>query len=474
MSKQSTSSLQDSLNKLLAGDHSVLADQNVSQALPGTILRLIELDKTAAVDRLLDRLISGIGHKEVEIRSASATCLIRVAEKLAGDNQWDRLDKLIPTLSIIHKGRTGDGLSDDQRREAGNALTVAKSKGGQVKEEEAKPNLAPEKKDTVTIREEQIFSLAESGNKDEAKRQLFDLVVSCARRKDFSNAERLRERIYEIDPMALMEIIQSGDIIEEEKSGAIDDDHLKTWANLLKDLTSDEFNTLYHELEEKTFNVEETIVSQGTKNDELFFINRGNIRVAYMGGEKEFFLKNLSRGEIAGENFFNSSVWTVSLTAASPTQILVLKRDTLDALEERVPGIESKLRDFYSRSSDIASLMQKKGMDRRAHERYRVERKIQLQVLGGKGKILSSFKGETTDVSQGGLSFTVRISKKENSRLLLGRDIKSIIPVSGAREMNLLGQVIGVQAFDLIHSEYSVHVKFNEELDRPNLQSLLT
>jgi len=78
-----------------------------------------------------------------------------------------------------------------------------------------------------------------------------------------------------------------------------------------------------------------------------------------------------------------------------------------------------------------------------------------------------------TDISQGGLTLIVRISKKENSRLLLSRNIKSIVPVSGSREMNLPGQVIGVQSYDLIHSEYSVHVKFNEELVRHNLQNIL-
>ncbi len=311
------------------------------------------------------------------------------------------------------------------------------------------------------------------GNQDEAKKQLFDLVVSCAKRKDFTNAERLRERIYEIDPMALMEIIQSGDIIEEEKSGAIDQDHLKIWSNLLKYLNSDEFNSLYYELEDRNYEAEEIIVSQGTKNDELFFINRGSVRVAYMGGEKELFLKNLESGEIAGENFFNSSVWTVSLTATKPTQIRVLKRHNLEKLENRVAGIESKLRDYYARTSDISSLMGKKGMERRSHERYRIERKIQLQVTGDKGKILSSFKGELTDISQGGLSFTVRISKKENSRLLLGRNIKAIVPVSGSRETALQGQVIGVQSYDLIHSEYTVHVKFNDELARHQVQNIM-
>jgi len=472
LTEQKTTSLQEGLNKLLAGEHTILLNKNISKALPNTLIRLIELDKRVAADRLLDRLISGIGHNEVNVRRTSATCLTSTALKLTEAKYWKRLNRLLPALTTIHKGRTGDGLNEEHRQEAGRAITLAKTKG-ETPQKIEKPPLGAGKKDTVEIREEQIFLLAESGSTDEAKRQLFDLVVACAKRKDFSNAERLRERIYEIDPMALTEIIQSADIIEEEKSGSIDQDYLKIWSNLLKDLNPKEFNTMYYELEEKNYDAEVTIVSQGMKNDELFFINRGEIRVSYMGGQKELFLKNLNSGQLAGENFFNSSVWTVSLTAIRPTQLLVLNRNKLENLEQRVPGIESKLRDFYSRSSDISSQMKKKGMDRRVHERYRIERKIHLQVTGNKGKILSSFRGEMTDISQGGLSFIVRISKKENSRLLLGRNIKSIVPVSGAHEMNLTGQVIGVQSYDLINSEYNVHVKFDEELLRHNIQNIL-
>jgi hypothetical protein len=192
-----------------------------------------------------------------------------------------------------------------------------------------------------------------------------------------------------------------------------------------------------------------------------------------MGGEKELFLKNLDSGEIAGENFFNASVWTVSLTAVQPTLISVLKRKSLVQLEERIPGIESKLRDYYSRSSDIASLLNKKGMDRRVHDRHKVERKIHLQITGDKGKILSSFNGEMTDLSQGGLSFFVRITKKENSRLLLGRNIRVSIPLSTGGEVHLSGTVIGVQVFDLVHSDYSVHVKLNTPLERQDQQTIL-
>jgi len=473
---QQHTELQEGLNRLLSGDHQVLFDQAIAEALPATVIRLIELEKQQVADRLVDRIITGLGHKNIELRQICATCLTGIAHQFIRKEYWELLDKILPPLKTVRKGRTGDGLTGEIREAAGKAITAAKTRGGKIPVSPPPVHTA-EKKDTLAIREEQIFQLAESGNKDEAKHQLFDLVVSCAKRKDFKNAERLRERIYEIDPMALMEIIQSGDIIEEEKSGSISRGHLDVWQNLLKKLSSEEFNAIYHEMENRGLHPEEALVSQGTKNDELFFINQGCIRASYfqtgMGGEKELFLKNLTSGEIAGENFFNASVWTVSLTAVQPTQISVLKRESLARLEERIPGIESKLRDYYSRSSDIASLLNKKGMDRRIHERYKLERRIHLQITGEKGKILSSFRGEMTDISQGGLSFVVRITKKENSRLLLGRNIKASITISAGSEQHLHGTVIGVQAFDLINSDYSVHTKFNTELARQDLQTII-
>ncbi|MDH3330187.1 MAG: hypothetical protein OEM01_13225, partial [Desulfobulbaceae bacterium] len=81
--------------------------------------------------------------------------------------------------------------------------------------------------------------------------------------------------------------------------------------------------------------------------------------------------------------------------------------------------------------------------------------------------------GEMSDISQGGLSFIVRISKKENSRLLLGRNIKANIPLNSGGEKKLFGTIIGVQVYDLIHSDYSVHVKFNSEIERHNLHIIM-
>ena len=470
-------SLQEKLNTFLSGDHQVLLDLNVAKTLPPTIIKLIESEKKHVAERLIEQLVAGLENREISVRQCSGKCLTETAKLLVSKELWQFLDKLLPSLKIIHQGIVGNGLTEKIRASAGKMITAVETHAHGGKPKKSPPRKTGPQKDPLALREEQIFHLVNSDNKDEAKRQLFDLVVSCAKKKDFSNAERLRERIYEIDPMALMEIIHSGEIIEEEKSGSIDKDMLQIWSGLLKVLSSEEFNALYHVMEARNIKPEETLVSQGTKNEELFFINRGCIRVSYfqtgMGGEKELFLKNLASGEIAGENFFNATVWTVSLTALQPSQISILKRNELTRLEEKNPGIESKLRDYYARSIDIAALLNQKGIDRRNHKRFRLERKIHLQIIGNKKKVLSSFNGEMSDISQGGLSFIVRISKKENSRLLLGRNIKANIPLNSGGEKKLFGTIIGVQVYDLIHSDYSVHVKFNSEIERHNLHIIM-
>lgn len=470
-------SLKEKLNTFLSGDHRVLLDQKVAKTLPPTITKILESGKKHVAERLIEQLIAGLENREISVRQNCGKCLAETANLLASKEMWRFLDKLLPSLKIIHQGISDNGLTENIRASAGKVITAAETHAHGGKPKKSPPHKTGSKKDTIALREEQIFHLAQSGNKEEAKRQLFDLVISCAKRKDFSNAERLRERIYEIDPMALMEIIHSGEIIEEEKSGSIDKDILQIWSGLLKVLSSGEFNALYHVMEVRNIKPGETLVYQGTKNEELFFINRGCIRVSYFqtgtGGEKELFLKNLSSGEVAGENFFNATVWTVSLTALQSSQISILKRNELTRLEGKNPGIESKLRDYYARSIDIATLLNKKGIDRRSHERFKLERKIHLQITGNKRKVLSSFNGEMSDISQGGLSFIVRISKKENSRLLLGRNIKAIIPLNSGGEKKLHGTIIGVQIYDLIHSDYSVHVKFKSEVERHNLQTIM-
>ena len=224
---------------------------------------------------------------------------------------------------------------------------------------------------------------------------------------------------------------------------------------------------------ERIYGPQERIVAQGAKNDRLFFINHGGVSVTCRKGGKEIFIRQLGGGEMVGENFFRASLWTVSLTAQQQTGISVLNREGLARLEHKSPGIESKLMDYYFRHCDISAVIRKKGVDRREYDRHRLERKIQLQIIDERNRILSGFRGLMTDISQGGLSFWIRITRKETCRLLLGRRIRATVPVSGASLAVLQGTITGIQVADPIQSDYSIHVRLDAEMEQQLFKSLL-
>jgi len=69
-------------------------------------------------------------------------------------------------------------------------------------------------------------------NTTAAVQLLVKLIEKSAKEKQFDQAESLRERLFEVDAMALNEIVKTGEIIEAEKNSAIDKNHLNTWADL--------------------------------------------------------------------------------------------------------------------------------------------------------------------------------------------------------------------------------------------------
>ena len=84
-----------------------------------------------------------------------------------------------------------------------------------------------------------------------------------------------------------------------------------------------------------------------------------------------------------------------------------------------------------------------------------------------------SFKGLLSDISVGGLSFEIRISKEETARLLLGRKIsvafnytKHIPNIS----IDQIGTIVGIYPFPF--EDYSIHVKFDKMLDRSVIEAI--
>ncbi len=300
-------------------------------------------------------------------------------------------------------------------------------------------------------------------------------AVQAAKEKDFVTAEILRDRMLAVNPNALIEVIRVSGVIEEEKSNAISSHHLSLWNDLYDYLDSDTFAALYHCQRFQEYQPEEVLVLQGVVNPSLFFINAGQVGLTCRKSQEEIFLKRLSPGEIVGVGpFFDVSVWTVTLTAMTAVKVQVLEREPFQKLLVQYPGLESRLMDFCRRSEKIAELVKLSGEDRREDVRYPAEFKISNSMLDEKGNPTAQrFRGQLEDISIGGLSLLIRISKKENARLLLGRRIVSLLPTGTNKVRESRGEIVGVTIEDFVDQDYLVHVRFDLSLSAVDLKNIM-
>ncbi|MBA3007433.1 MAG: cyclic nucleotide-binding domain-containing protein [Proteobacteria bacterium] len=300
-------------------------------------------------------------------------------------------------------------------------------------------------------------------------------AVHAAKEKDFVTAEILRDRMLAVNPNALIEVIRVSEAIEEEKSNAISSHHLSLWSELYDFLASDSFTALYHCQRFQEYKAEEVIVRQGDINSTLYFINAGTVSLTCRQGQKEIFIKRMKPGEIVGVGpFFDVSVWTVTLVAMSAVKVQILEREDFLKLLVQHPGLESSLGDFCRRSDKIHELLKKSGENRREEIRHSVQQIIVNNLLDGKDNTSQQkFRGQVEDLSLGGLSLMIRLSKKENARLLLGRRIVSSLPMGTDEVLERKGEIIGVSLQDYIDKNYRVHVRFDQPIGADDLKNLL-
>jgi HEAT repeat protein/CRP-like cAMP-binding protein len=329
--------------------------------------------------------------------------------------------------------------------------------------------------DHVSTKEAAIIRLAMSGDKKKAVRQLYELIGECAANNDIQNAERLRERYYEIAPTALNAIIRSGELIEQVQGDFIGRGFLDIWKKLRKSLSNAEFGAIYHELENRSLRPDELLVRQGSNNDKLFFINHGSLKVFYKQGQHEIFVKSLTCGEIAGENFFQSSIWTVGLRALTPSRVSILKRSSFNRWHNEFPGLKEKLQGVYNRSDDVHDLLNKKGLSRRKYERYQLSRKVHMQMIDEDDKeIGSEFSGDLFNISTGGLALRIRVTKKDRGRLFQDKNMRIDIPVGGdTPPLTVQGLVLAVHPFNQDLNDYLIHLIFDTQLNQKSLQLVL-
>ena len=323
--------------------------------------------------------------------------------------------------------------------------------------------------------EKQIEWHMKKGEQKEAGILIYDQAVNSLNQKDYAVAEMLRDRLLEVNPMALSGVIQLGELIEEHKSSSITSHHIEIWNELYEGMTSEEFSTLYYALRQENYNKGDVVVKSGETDTNLYFVNSGYLSLSCNVSGNDLFLKRMQPSDIlGGDQFFSASVWTVTLKALSVVQLHVLDQSKWLEIIAVEPGIEEKLQRYCEKYKEIAKLLQMSGGDRREYPRHSVcliTKNMLLDPYGKKGK--RNFNGELIDISKTGLAFTIRIAKKDNAKLLLGRQIITTISVDGKELSPCTGVIVGVKIHDPQMFDFSVHVKLSKKIDDQSLQKIV-
>lgn len=310
--------------------------------------------------------------------------------------------------------------------------------------------------------EAEIQALVNQGQQEEARSKLFDLIASCARGGDLNNANRLRDLLYEVDPMALQDIIRANELIEEAMSSAVSDGFDKAWVALREALSEEEFLAFYHALEEHDIGAGKTVLKKGSKLEAILFINSGNLQVTCQCRDKTVEVKTLEPGTMISENCFQPSFWSVTVSTITPVNLSMLRLEKLVALENQFPGLEGRLARFHERFDTIQKDLSEQELDRRAFERRSADQKITFQVYKKDDTLDDrSFRGELINLSRGGLAFVIRIVKRENRRMLFGRRLV-VTGQSETGRFEFRGTVVAVSVHDIQDHDYAVHVAFAE------------
>ena len=331
------------------------------------------------------------------------------------------------------------------------------------------------KMENIIEKEQLLEDYLSQGNKEAAIKLLFELVAACAKEKNFEAAEIMRSRIFEIDPMALGEIIRSGEIIEEEKSRNIDVNHREVWAKLYDNLSIEEANALYFAFTKAIYEGGETIFQQGEWKPRLYFINSGQANIVYLLDGKEIFLKAVKPGQLAGEDtFFSLAVCTTTMIALSRTEVSYLDSKILKEWKTSSPVLESKLQSFASSTEKIADLLKAREMDRRRLRRINAGGKAMAVLMNSSGNHAGKpFKVDLGDISRGGLLFFVRVTKRETASLLLGKRVcisyrHPMLDSSHTIKQN--GTIVGVRFHPF--EDCAVNVKFDSLLPEALIEQL--
>lgn len=324
--------------------------------------------------------------------------------------------------------------------------------------------------------ERKIKALLETGQTEKAVELLFDLAISSARQKDFLNAEAYRDRLYEIDNLALSKIIKVNEAIDNGKTNAFTPEFRQLWSPFFEGLTAEEASAFFFTLQGQTLESEKVILTQGDPNERLYLVRSGRLKAVYSDNEKELLIYTLGRGDFFGhDTFFSPNVCTASVKTLTKASLGFIDRQTLDNMPDRLTTLVSNLKKVCDSGISTFDRINRKGMDRRSFKRIKFNTKVSYQLLPSEHQktMQRSVTAELWDISKGGLSFYFRSKSSDSVKRLIGRKISVRIKLNDedrARVIVAKGTVQGIGSHPM--DEYSVHVKFERRFNDASIKTI--
>ncbi|MDA3895842.1 MAG: cyclic nucleotide-binding domain-containing protein [Desulfobacteraceae bacterium] len=303
-------------------------------------------------------------------------------------------------------------------------------------------------------------------------------IVKYAKQKQFTVAEKLREKLMELVPMALSEIIETGDIIEQEKNAALDPEKMKPFADLFNQFSKSEATAFFFALTHREVKANTPVFEQCQFDDRLYFIQSGRFILSYYDSEtrQNIDFAILQKGDVAdAETFFSLTSHTTTLTPIEKSNISLLSKTAYDKMLLSNPSIESKLHCFCGNRKKSCRIDHSKRQARRHYKRFSTEIKGQFHKIDANGRASREpVKIHIVDISAGGLCFVMN-NNKDLDRAGLHKSwlkISGTYPVNAMmREFSTIARVVSLQI--LPFDDCSVHVQFKEPIDELKVMEMV-
>jgi predicted Zn finger-like uncharacterized protein len=335
----------------------------------------------------------------------------------------------------------------------------------------------PAVEDNILPKIEKVDQYVAAGNPEAAAALLVELISRHARKREFTSAESLRDKLYDVAPMALNEIVKANEIIEEEKGRSIDAGHLKLWADLYDTLESDESSELYYAMKPVSVKAGQPVYEKGSLDSNLYFLQQGRVSMVHWDNtrDQEVILKEISPGGFFNQDaFFSFTVATSTIIAAQDSELTYLEKPFLDRWEQQFAGLGPKLNSYCRNGENMYDLAKKAGIELRTDPRILTSLPALIQFVDPSGKPQKKpFKVVLFDIAAGGTSFELKLMRKSEADQLLGQHIlmqMQYVFDKNKRKVLTNGRVIAahLQPFGLS----AIHVQFDTPIADETLQDI--